>query len=55
MWGGKLVRKVVKDAEKLLEVVNSYLSIPVTAFTVTRMVQVGNFLHIYLKTILVSG
>ena len=33
-------RKVGKDAEEVLEVVNSYLSIPVTSFTAKRMEQV---------------
>ena len=40
-------REVAKDAEEVLEVVNSYLSIPVTSFTVRRLEQVGNILHIY--------
>ena len=53
--GGKCVRKVAKDADEVLEVVNSYLSIPVTSFTATRMEQVRNILHIYLQTFLVSG
>ena len=48
-------RKVDKDVEEVLEVVNSYLSIPVTSFTATRMEQVRNILHIYLQTFLVSG
>ena len=48
-------REVAKDAEEVLEVVNSYLSIPVTSFTATRMEQVRNILHIYLQTFLVSG
>ena len=39
-------RKVTKDAEEVLEVVNSYLSIPVTSFTVSRVEQVGNILCI---------
>ena len=46
-------REVAKDAEEVLEVVNSYLSIPVTSFTVHRMEQVGNSLHIYHQTFLV--
>ena len=41
-------REVAKDAEEVVELVNSYLSIPVTSFMVTRMVQVGSILHIYL-------
>ena len=53
--GRKCVRKVAKDADKVvevnadevLEVVNSYLSIPVTSFTARRMEQVGNILHVY--------
>ena len=40
-------RKVDKDVEEVLEVVNSYLSIPVTSFTARRMEQVGNILHVY--------
>ena len=40
-------REVAKDAEEVLEVVNNYLSIPVTSFTVRRLEQVGNILHIY--------
>ena len=48
-------RKVDKGVEEVLEVVNSYLSIPVTSFTATRMEQVRNILHIYLQTFLVSG
>ena len=48
-------REVAKDAEEVLEVVNSYLSIPVTSFTVHRMEQVGNSLHIYHQTFLVLG
>ena len=40
-------REVTKDAEEVLEVVNSYLSIPVSSFTVRRLEQVGNILHIY--------
>ena len=48
-------RKVDKDVEEVLEVVNSYHSIPVTSFTATRMEQVRNILHIYLQTFLVSG
>ena len=40
-------REVAKDAEEVLEVVNSYLSIPVTSFTVRRLEQVGNILPIY--------
>ena len=40
-------REVAKDAEEVLEVVNSYLSIPVTSFTARRMEQVGNILHVY--------
>ena len=54
--GGKCVRKVAKDADEVLEVVNSYLSIPVTSFTASRMEQVGNILHVYpLIDILVLG
>ena len=34
-------RKVDKDMEEVLEVVNSYLSIPVASFTASRMEQVG--------------
>ena len=45
MSGSKFVRKVAKD--EVLEVVNSYLSIPVASFTASRMEQVGNILHIY--------
>ena len=41
--GGKCVRKVATDADEVLEVVNSYLSIPVTAFAVSRMEQVECF------------
>ena len=48
-------RKVDKDVEEVLEVVNSYLSIPVTSFSVRRMEQVGNGLHIYHQTFLVLG
>ena len=33
-------RKVAKDSEEVLEVVNSYLSIPVTSFSARRMEQV---------------
>ena len=40
-------RKVAKDAEEVLEVVNSYLSIPVTSFSTRRMEQVG---HIHLNS-----
>ena len=46
-WPGMEQREVAKDAEKVLEVVNSYLSIPVSSFTVRRLEQVGNILHIY--------
>ena len=53
--GGKCVRKVAKDADEGLEVVNSYLSIPVTSFTATRMEQVINILLIYVQTFPVSG
>ena len=54
--GGKCVRKVAKDTDEVLEVVNSYLSIPVTSFTACRMEQVGNILHVYpLIDILVLG
>ena len=38
-------RKVAKDAEEVLEVVNSYLSIPVTSFSTRRMEQVG-YIHL---------
>ena len=48
-------REVAKDAEEVLEVVNNYLSIPVTSFTVRRLEQVGNILHIYPQIFLVSG
>ena len=48
-------REVAKDAEEVLEVVNSYLSIPVTSFTVRRMEQVGNCLQFYHQTFLVLG
>ena len=44
MSGSKFVRKVAKD--EVLEVVNSYLSIPVASFTASRMEQVGNILHV---------
>ena len=40
-------REVAKDAEEVLEVVNSYLSIPVTSFTAMRLEQVGNIPYIY--------
>ena len=39
-------RKVVKDSEEVLEVVNSYLSIPVTSFSARRMEQVEYLSHI---------
>ena len=48
-------RKVDEDVEEVLEVVNSYHSIPVTSFTATRMEQVRNILYIYLQIFLVSG
>ena len=48
-------RKVDKDVEEVLEVVNSYHSIPVTSFTATRMEQVRNILHFYLQAFLVPG
>ena len=39
-------RKVVKDADEVvLEVVNSYLSIPATLFSARRMEQVG-YIHL---------
>ena len=44
MLGGnrKYVKKVAQDAEEVLEVVNTYLPIPVTTFTASMMEQVGN-------------
>ena len=35
--GGKYVKKVAQDAEEVLEVVNTYLPIPVTTFTASMM------------------
>ena len=48
-------RKVTKDAEEVVEVVNSYLSIPVTSFTVSRVEQVENIFHFIPQNFLLSG
>ena len=42
----RLEEREVRDGLEVLEVVNSYLSIPVTSFAVSRMEQVEYFLEI---------
>ena len=41
----RLEEREVREGLEVLEVVNSYLSIPVTAFAVSRMEQVECFLN----------
>ena len=46
-----LEKREVREGNEVLEVVNSYLSIPVTSFAVTRIEQVDKFDRSYLLNV----
>ena len=45
-----LEKREVREGNEVLEVVNSYLSIPVTSFAVSRIEQVDKFDGIYIPS-----